>query len=154
MNAMIRIFCWIIWAGFAGSALHAADDFNWESITDDDWADVGDSTISKSGAVMLFEKIVSDDRKMQNEKCTLTVYRRIRIFGEQGRVWGDAIIPNLHRKQRVPVILGRTILRDGTTVNLAPTQVFEKKVLQTKGLKIKQKSFSLPAISNDYIAEY
>lgn len=139
---------------FALSAAFAKEEFKWEPVTDQDWNVVEDTTHSPRGAVMVFEKIIANDRNLLSEKCIRTIYRRIRILNSEGRKWADVITPYLHKKQKIIKILGRTVLRDGTEISLAPAQIFEKQVLQTKGIKILQKSFSLPAVTDDCIIEY
>lgn len=130
-----------------------AGDFKWEPITPTDWAVVGDSQ-STAGAIMLFEKVFADDQRLIDERCYRIIYRRIRITNNEGRSWGDVDIPYLNKAQKIEKILGRTVLPDGSEILLDKNKVIEKEVVKAKGLKIKQKSFSLPGVSDDCIIEY
>lgn len=129
----------------------AGDEFKWEPITAADWSLKADSVKGIRHALMLFEKVTRDDA---GEMYALEIYRRFKIFGAEGRKWGDFNIPYVHKKQKVTAIRGRTMLADGREFALAPDQVFEKDVIKAKGVKIKQKSFSLPGISDGCIIEY
>jgi hypothetical protein len=51
-------------------------------------------------------------------------------------------------------VKGRTILRDGTIIELDPEKVFVKTVIKTKGVKVKQTAFSLQGLTDDCIVEY
>jgi len=134
--------------------LSANRDFQWEPITEADWAVSEDSSKGIRNAVMIFEKIISDDRNLMDEKCYYEIYRRIRILNSEGRKWGDVIVPYLNKKQKVEKIYGRTILPDNRQILLDQSQIFEKEVFKASGIKIKQKSFSMPAVSNNCIIEY
>ncbi len=133
----------------------AGEEFAWQPITAADWSVVEDSSKGIRDAVMIFEKVTADDNKyLANNKCYLTIYRRIKIFNAEGRKWGDVTVPYLHRKQKVEAILGRAVLPNGEEFPLAPGQILEKEILKAKGVKIKQKSFLLPGIADGCIVEY
>ncbi len=126
----------------------------WEPITATDWAVGQDSASKDFDAVMIFEKIVSDEKKLEDEECYRTIYCRIRILNANGSKYADIPTPYFYLDQKLKEIRGRTILRDGAIAELSPTQIFEKEVVKTKGAKFKQKSFSLPGVTNDCIIEY
>ncbi len=134
--------------------LRAGNSFDWEPITDIDWRVVEDSANGIRHAVILFEKIIADDRRMDEQKCYLTIYWRIKIFDARGRHWGDVKAPLIHPEQKIETIRGRTVLPDGREFILSKSQIFEKKLVTAGGRKIKQKSFSLPGISDGCIVEY
>lgn len=137
----------------AFSAL-SGEDFTWEPVTEADWAVAQDSAKGIRDAVMIFEKIVADDSKLIDEKCYLYIYCRIRVLSAEGRKWADVTAPYYHKKEKVEEIGGRTLLRDGTVISINREQIIEKEIVKAKGIKIKQKSFSLPAVSDDCIIEY
>lgn len=126
----------------------------WEPITDADWAIGEDTARGIVDAAIIFEKIRANDKKLQNSKCYRTIYRRIRIFSEEGRKWGDAIVPTIAEKQKIRGIYGRTVLRDGSEILLAEDHIFEKEAVKTSDTKIKQTSFSMPGVTDDCIVEY
>ncbi|MCI0512402.1 DUF3857 domain-containing protein [candidate division KSB1 bacterium] len=132
----------------------AKTDFSWEMVTQADWDIKADPEKHIEDAVMIFEKIITDDQNMIQNKCYYELYRRIRILSDKGREWADVTVPYLAKEQKVERINARTILPDNKMVDLDPSQIFEKEVFKTEGIKIKQKSFSLPAVSSDCIIEY
>ena len=134
--------------------VHGGDDFQWEPITENDWNITPDISKINKDAVMIFEKIIADDQKLFDEKCYYTIYRRIKIFNNEGREWGDVTLPYLKKSQKIENIMGRTILPDGTIIPLNESQIYEKEVFKSKELKVKQKSFYLPAVSDNCIIEY
>jgi hypothetical protein len=148
------LFISIVWFCLSPQAAPAGDDFVWEKITDKDWQVAPDSAKGIRNAVVLFEKIVADDRDLLNNKFYVTIYRRLKIFNAEGRQWGDFSLPYLNKKQKIEFIRGRTVLPDGQEFPLLETQIFEKEIFKAKGLKIKQKSFSLPGIADGCIVEY
>ena len=66
-----------------------SDEPAWAPITDADW-EVGEDTARKiTDAAIIFDRIRADDRKLESDRCYRTIYRRIRIFSEQGRDWAE-----------------------------------------------------------------
>ncbi|MEE4312276.1 MAG: DUF3857 domain-containing protein [candidate division KSB1 bacterium] len=131
-----------------------AKDFKWAAVTQAEWAVQEDSARGIEDAVYLFEKIESDERKLISEKCYYTIYRRLRILSPEGRSWGDITIPYVHKEQKIEKIAARTILPNGEIVPLPENQIYEKDILKSEGIKIKQKAFSLPRLTDDCIIEY
>gem|GEM_PF-2286282 len=148
---MCSLLCLLL----APAALRAGSDFEWAPVTAADWAIAEDDGRGIRDAVIIFEKIVVDDEELiKKERTYYTLYRRIRILSGEGREWGDALSDYLRRDQEIEEIRGRTLLREGTSYELDEDQVQEKEVLVTKDFKVKQKAFSLPAVSEDCIVEY
>ena len=125
--------------------------FSWDPITEQDWNAAEDPKNNIRNALMLFEKITRDDNPALYE---ITIYRRIKIFNALGREWGDYSVPYVHKKQKIVQIYGRTVLPDGREFPLSKNQIFDKEIVRTKGVKVKQKSFSLPGLSDGCIVEY
>jgi hypothetical protein len=128
--------------------------FEWQQVTDADWAITEDPDRGIRDAVIVFEKIVVDDEDLLDDKSYYTAYRRIRILSPEGREWGDVVSEHFHKDQKIEEIRGRTIHRDGTTYSLDESQIHEKEVFVAEGVKVKQKAFSLPQVSDDCIVEY
>jgi hypothetical protein len=131
-----------------------ADDFEWDEISNEDWAVGPDSGKGIFDAVMLFEKVTADHKKLMKSDLKHSVYRRIRIIGATGREWADVEVPFLNLDQKVKEIRGRTVLPDGSTVEFDKTKIREKETFKSKGQKYTQVSFSLPGVSEDCIVEY
>ena len=128
--------------------------FEWEPVGDADWSVVADSAAGYHDAVMLFEKVHMDDKDWQKDDCLRTVYQRIRILNKDGEKWGDVNVPIIDEDQKVKEILARAITRDGTISELTPDRIHEKTVAKTDDKKYKQKTFSLPGMTDDCIVEY
>lgn len=133
--------------------LRAGNDI-WDPITQADWSVTPDTSLGIRDAVMLFEKITFDDRRLDKGRATITIYRRIRILNREGREWGDVTIPYIHKKQKIEKIRGRTVLRDGSEFKLEKQNIIQFTRFKSKGIKVKQYSFSLPGITDDCILEY
>ena len=128
--------------------------FEWEPVTAAAWAVSADSARDIHDAAMLFEKVQVDDGDLERDKCYWAVYQRVRILNADGRAWGDVEVPVFHSEQKVERVEGRTILPDGTIIELTKDQVFESEVIKTKDVKYKQTTFSLPGVTDDCIVEY
>ena len=143
-----------ILASDLSSARKEKDDFTWEPITDIDWAVQADSVLNIKDAAIIFQKIEMDDRDMIKENCYYTLYKRIRILTADGREYGDFAIPVYSEDQKILSIKGRAIRRDGDTTALNSDQIVEKEIFKSGKTKIRQKSFSIPGLSDDCIIEY
>jgi hypothetical protein len=130
------------------------DSFAWAPVTDSDWAIAADSSRGIHSAVMIFEKVVADDTKLQKDLVYRTIYRRIRILNSQGRQWADVALPVLSQNQKIVEVRGRTILPDGSAVDMDRTAVHQTTIVKTKGVKVKQATFSLPGVTDNCIVEY
>ena len=136
--------------------------FDFEPVTDADWAMWADSSREDYDAVVLNEMVHVDDgvlkrisvKELTKKGCHRAIYRRIRILNEAGRSWGDVETPFFNLEQEQVLTKGRTILPDGTIIELQPENIFEKEVFKTKDEKYKQTTFSLPGVTDDCIIEY
>ena len=150
---LVTLFVFFIAVNLS-SAKKQKDSFTWDPITDSDWAVQADSALGIKDAAIIFEKIVMDDRDMINGKCFFTLYKRIRILTPEGRTHGDFAIPVYNEEQEILSIDGRAIREDGDTTALNSEQIVEKDIYKSGKTKIKQKSFSIPGLSDNCIIEY
>ena len=65
---------------FLSSVIVLSEDFKWEPVPVSDWNIAVDSAKGIRDAVMIFEKVVQNDRDMSSNNYYFSVYRRIRIF--------------------------------------------------------------------------
>jgi len=151
-----RVCLWMLAFVMIGCSLVSAKnkEFEWEPITNADWAVAADSTRKIQDAAMIFEKVIANDRKLEDSKCFRTIYRRIRILSDAGRKWGDVIVPILDADQKIEFIMARTVYPDGTSTELSEDQIFSKEAVKTKNAKIDISTFSIPGVTNDCIVEY
>ncbi|MCP4667955.1 MAG: DUF3857 domain-containing protein, partial [Deltaproteobacteria bacterium] len=138
----------------AGAWAKKKDVFTWEEVPAEHWAIAEDSARQIFDAAMIFEKITADDEKMDEHECYRTIYRRIRILNEAGREWADVKVPIFFDEQEIEKIQGRTLLPDGTVIELQEDQIFKKEAVRVKRDKVHEYSFSLPGVTDDCIVEY
>jgi hypothetical protein len=85
-------------------------------------------------------------------------YIRIKVFTDRGRESQSKIdIPFGRfsgREIKINDIAARTIKPDGSIVELKSQDVFERTIVKTSGLKVKVKSFAMPALEAGCIIEY
>lgn len=85
-------------------------------------------------------------------------YIRIKVFTERGRESQSKIdIPFgklFGREIKVKDIAARTIKPDGSIVELKKDDVFERTMVKTSGLKVKARSFAMPAVEAGSVIEY
>ncbi len=81
-------------------------------------------------------------------------YIRIKVFTERGKESLSRVdIPYLGRYQ-IRDIAERTIKPDGAIVELKKDAVFDREIIKLSGIKIKAKSFAIPALEPGVIIEY
>lgn len=132
----------------------AGDDFAWDPITANDWAIKPDSSRGGMRAVMIFEKVISDDRAFEKGKFYQEVYRRIKVFTPEGRSFAEVSLPYIRKKEEIEELTIRTVLPDGKEIILNEDQVHESEVVKTEGVRLMQKSFSFPGVTDGCILEY
>ncbi len=132
----------------------AQESSSWLPITEKDWEVGKDSSKGIFEAVMLFEKLAADESELVDEECYLRVYRRIKILNTRGENWADVSLPYDAKKEKIKKIMGRTILPDGAIYELKKEHILEKEIVKTEGVKVKQKFFSLPGVTDSCIIEY
>lgn len=97
---------------------------------------------------------VADSAESGDVRNVVDNYIRIKIFNERGREAKSKIeIPYLSRN-KIKDIAARTVKPDGSIVELDKKDVFETTVVKFGGIKIKAKTFALPAVEPGAIIEY
>ncbi len=81
------------------------------------------------------------------------VYKRIKIFTEEGKKYADIEIPYLKGNFAISDIKGRTIHADGTVIPFTG-QVYDKVVIKSKTVKFQAKTFTMPDVQPGSIIEY
>ena len=86
-------------------------------------------------------------------------YIRVKVFTDRGRESQSKIdLPfgNLNGRHEVKIqdIAARTIKPDGSIVELNKKDIFERTIVKASGLKVKAKSFAMPAVEPGCIIEY
>ncbi len=85
-------------------------------------------------------------------------YIRVKVFTDRGRESQSKIdLPygNIYGGEtKIQDIAARTIKPDGSIVELKKEDVFERTIVKTSGLKVKARSFAMPAVEPGCIIEY
>ncbi len=95
-------------------------------------------------------KIVRRGKYMAN---VLTYHSRIKVLTERGKEYAEVRIPT-RKGSRVSGLEARTVKVDGTTMPVAPDQIFERLVVQQRGFKGAELVFKFPAVEPGAILEY
>ncbi|MFH2056950.1 MAG: DUF3857 domain-containing protein [bacterium] len=129
--------------------------YTWGEVSDSDWAVTQDSARGILDGAIIFEKMEFDDREYyKKDRCYRTIYRRVRILTDKGRSFGDVNVPFVHFEQEIEDIQGRTLLRDGTVLELHKDNIYTKEAVRVKREALEQYSFSLPGVTSDCVIEY
>jgi len=99
-------------------------------------------------AVLLYNQVDRDDNDPSE-----SVYQRIKVLTEEGRRFADVEIPFDRSREGIRGIQARTIRADGTIVNFDGT-IYDKPIIQARGVKLLAKTFTLPDVQVGSIIEY
>lgn len=127
-------------------ATSAADE--WLPINPADLALKDNPASPGSHAMILYREEHTD-----SEQSFVTEYIRIKIFTEEGKKYGDIELPFIKGLFDVKDVRARTIRPDGSIVNFEG-KPFEKTVVKAGGIKVLEKTFSLPDVQPGCIIEY
>jgi hypothetical protein len=135
--------------------------------SDKDWKPLDPSDLSTSAPVvdkdadaevLFWDVRVSYEDSGGEPTTVLNHYVRIKVFNERGREAVSKIdIPAIKfrgREVKIKDVAARTIKPGGEIVELKKEDVFERDLIKTNGLKVKAKSFAMPAVEPGAIIEY
>lgn len=132
-------FAWI-------PAAHAGDD--WQPIDPADLAMKDNPKSPGADAMILYrERLVNEPHACSQE------YTRMKIFTKEGLKYANVEITYQKGTDSVMDIRGRTIHADGNIVNF-DGKVLDKVLVKAGGVKVYEKSFSLPDVQPGSIIEY
>lgn len=101
-------------------------------------------------AIILFREVDRDDRGLTAHE---DVYKRIKIFTEEGRKYADIEIPFWKGQGSIVNLHARTIEPDGRIVNFSG-KAFDKQIVKARGVKYMAKTFTMPDVQPGSILEY
>lgn len=130
-----------------------------------DWRDIDPADLERTepridpnadAETIFWEVWVEDDVRSRSEPyIELRHYLRMKIYTEKGVEDQSTVeLASFGKKRSISSVSGRTILPDGTIVQLKGDSVFDKDIVRNKFLKARGKSFSLPAVEPGAIIEY
>jgi hypothetical protein len=105
--------------------------------------------------VLLWDVRVSDELDANDELGTfLDHYLRIKIFTDRGRDTESRVDIPYKSGERIKNIEGRSIAPDGKITELRSSEIFDRTIVAIGGVKLKAKSFVLPAVVAGSVIEY
>ncbi|HEU4507750.1 MAG TPA: DUF3857 domain-containing protein [Pyrinomonadaceae bacterium] len=143
-----------LFAAFPASITAAGDE--WKPIEPAHLALKSSVVEKEADAEGLFWEVRIDDSP--DGDLIFTHYLRVKIFTERGRESQSKIdLPfgNLYGTEvKIKDIAARTIKPDGSIVELKKEDIFERTIVRVSGLKVKARSFAMPAVEPGCILEY
>lgn len=126
---------------------------NWRPVTAQELSMTADQIGDpEADAAILFREGQLNDT--YPEGTSLKLYLRIKIFNEQGRHYRDVQLPYKVDLGRVTDVSARTIRPDGSIVEVAGRDIFDKVLMKTSHGTWRAKVFSMPAVEPGAIIEY
>lgn len=145
-TVLLFVFCLILLSpqiAFAGD--------EWRPITPSDLQIKTPKVESDADAEALFWEVRVDDG---NADLVMNHYIRVKVFTERGREKYSKIDIPFQKGIKIRNIMARVIKPDGSIVELAKTDIFEREIVKADKIKVKAKSFAVPNIETGVIVEY
>lgn len=130
----------------------------------DKWPDIDPAELKLAASVvepnadaevLLWDVRVSDEVDNNDDIGTfLDHYLRIKIFTDRGRDTESRVDIPYKSGERIKNIEGRSIAPDGRITDLKSTEIFDRTIIAIGGVKLKAKSFVLPAVVRGSVIEY
>jgi hypothetical protein len=121
---------------------------DWLPITSEELQMTDVAAAPKASAIYLYRQVDRDDFSHWER-----VYVRIKILTDQGRAQGNVAIRFDKEHEVVRDIAARTILPDGSVVKFDGT-LYDKPLIEGRGVHVMTKTFSLPEVQPGCIIEY
>ena len=117
------------------------------------------STVEKDAdAEALFWEVRMDDNSDPDGNLVFNHYIRVKVFTDRGRESQSKIDLEYGKiygsETKIQDIAARTIKPDGSIVELKKADIFERTIVKTSGVKVKARSFAMPAVEPGCIIEY
>ena len=104
--------------------------------------------------VIFWDVRIRDEVTGQDAQTVLSHYMRVKVYNDRGVEDQSSVDLAWVGKGQVRDIEGRTIKPDGTIVELDESSIFERTIVKARGVKVKAKSFTMPAVEPGAIIEY
>jgi transglutaminase-like putative cysteine protease len=129
-------------------AAHAQTSFPWPPVPQAELS-LKDNAFEPGSPAMILEYEVHTD----NTKSTETVYKRIKVFREEGKKFGDIEIHYVEKFSKVEEIHARVTSPSGQAEDFNGA-IYDKEVLKFKKFLYNAKTFTLPNIDVGTVIEY
>jgi hypothetical protein len=133
----------------------AAINTAWLPITDAE-RQMSQPVVDKNaGAEVLQWRVhVVDEATSDGVDRSLYHYVRLKIFNQQGVDKAATIDIPYSARTAILYVTGRTVKADGSIVELKKDAIHDKELLRASGIRVKSKSFAMPALEPGAIVEY
>jgi hypothetical protein len=121
---------------------------DWQPISPEELKMTSEPKAPGAPAILLYRQVDRDDNGPSESN-----YERIKILTEEGRKFADVEITFEKSKESIRAIQARTIRPDGSIVVFNGT-VYEKPIVQARGVKLLAKTFTMPDVQIGSIVEY
>ena len=128
------------------------DDEGWRPVPPDQLQMKTPLVEAEADAEAIFWEVRLDDRK--RDKLFYNHYVRVKIFTERGREKFSKFDIPFMKGKKVEDVAARVIKPDGTIIELAPSDIFERDIIQYGKIRVRAKSFAVPGIEPGVIVEY
>ncbi len=130
----------------AGARPTFAED--WLPITPEELKMTAEPNAPGAPAIYLYRQVDRDDQDFHE-----SYHVRIKVFTEEGRKYANVEIPFLKGRDDIRQIEARTVRPDGSAIAF-DGKIYEKTIMQAKGVKYLAKTFTLPEVQLGTIIEY
>ncbi|HEX5704142.1 MAG TPA: DUF3857 domain-containing protein [Pyrinomonadaceae bacterium] len=103
-------------------------------------------------AEAIFWEVRIDDSSDDN--LSMQHYVRVKIFTERGREKYSKFDITFSKGMKIKDIAARVIKPDGSIVEIAKQDIFEREIVKANRMKVKAKSFAIPSLEPGVIVEY
>jgi hypothetical protein len=129
-------------------SLEAQTSSNWPPTSAQDLA-LKDNPINPGEPAMILFYGVQNDNNSSSE----TIFKRIKVFREEGKKYADVEIPYFEKETQVEEIRASVTSPDGKTENFIGT-IYDKEIVKMKKFRWSAKTFTLPNVGVGTIIEY
>jgi hypothetical protein len=145
----------LVAAVFLPAPLYAGGDdgrVEWRPVTPEELQMKAPKVEADADAEAIFWEVRVDDKK--ESRLSYDHYVRVKIFTERGREKFSKFDIPFTKGETVENVAARVIKPDGSTVELAPGDIFEREIIKAGKIKVMAKSFAVPGIAPGVIIEY
>jgi hypothetical protein len=129
-----------------------AGDETWREVTAAELQTKTPKVEADADAEVLFWEVRVDDGSV--DQLVMKHYIRVKIFTERGREkYSKVDIPYV-KGMKIKDLMARVIKADGSIVELAKTDIFDREIAKQNKVNVKAKSFAVPNIEPGVIVEY
>ena len=150
LSALLALACVLLIMSFVPAAY--SQDKDWRPVSEKELGMKTPLVESDADAEILFWEVRVDDSNP--ESLVMKHYIRVKVFTDRGREKYSKIDIPFIKGEKIKDIQARVIKADGSTVDVAKADVFDREIAKTDKIKVKAKSFAVPNIEPGVIVEY